>query len=98
MVNGTVQLPLVCTAATAARIDDPGVSLRWIMAIPMQPKPTELKPLPPRHLYEINTACVVMQCNPGSVPVSAGRRRGEASAPVTHIFAGMPDENSRDVK
>ena len=59
MVNGTVQLPLVCTAATAARIDDPGVSLRWIMAIPMQPKPTELKPLPPRHLYEINTACVV---------------------------------------
>ena len=27
--------------------------------IPMQPKPTELKPLPPRHLYEINTACVV---------------------------------------
>ena len=59
MVNGTVQFPLVCTAATAARIDDPDVSLRWIMAIPMQPKPTELKPLPPRHLYEINTACVV---------------------------------------
>ena len=84
MVNGTVQFPLVCTAA---RIDGPDVSRKWIMAIPTQPKPTGLKPATastPLHPYEINTACVVGVIPEACryLPVAARR---SSCAPVTHI-------------